>query len=177
MATRQSIFEIAGDFRTIRESIMEAGGECSDGIFAALKAVRMTGEEKLTQCYFVMQQWEVEVIAAKEARDLAESHMKRRQKSIESMKARMIDLATELDMKKLDSPHCRFSVCDGKTTLKIDINALPVELIETVVVTTTTDKPKTAEIEKLLKAGEVVDGAKFETGNPYLRFLKPKGDA
>ena len=176
MATRQSVFEIGQDFRTIREAILSAGGECPDEVFNSLKAIRMTAEEKLTQCYFVLKQWEVEILAAKEAADLATNHMRRRQKSIDTMKERMVQLATELEVKKLDTPHCRFSIVDGRTTLNItDLDKLPAELVEVVI--TETAKPKKDEIEKLMKAGTIVTGAEWKTGDPYIRFTKPKGDA
>lgn len=175
MATKQSIFDIQEDFRTFRDSILEKEGVIGDEQYETLKAMKLTAEEKLTQCYFVLCQWEAEASVAKDAIAVATSHKNRRENSIKALKSKMVSLAQEIGMTKLDTPHVRMAVCAGKTTLNIpDVEMLPGDLIESVV--TESLKPKTEEIEKLLNAGKEVPGAAWKTGDAYLRFTKAKGE-
>ena len=175
MATKQSVFDIQSDFRSFRDFIMDKEGECSDEQYEILKAIKLTGEEKFTQMYFVIQQWEAEAQVAKDAETVAANHRKRRENSIKSLKARMVSLATELGIHKLDNPHCRMTVCPGKESLEIlNLDELPADLIDVEVKEILT--PKADTILKLLKAKQTVPGAQIHTGDPFLKFFKTKGE-
>ena len=201
--TKMSIFDIQGDFRSLRDSIMEAGGECDDHKYEVLKAIKLTAEEKLTQCYFVIQQWAAEAKVAKEAEEVAKSHKKRRESSIENMEKRMIALALELGLEKLDTPHLRFNIQEGKYSLEVqDVGLLPVDFVtaEMKEVVTVDNAALKAHLESLRKSTETLfrklnpefneaeiqemvteemnkfPGAVINKGLPFIKFLKPKGE-
>ena len=173
MTTRLSVFEIKNEIRDIRDKLID-DPTLPDGK-AFFDAIKMSGEEKLTQMYFCLQQLEAEAEVGKEAKQVAQNHIDRREAAGSRIKKLMIELACELNMRKFDSPHCRFSVQDGRTTLNIpDINLLDSDYVKTEMIEKQT--PLKAEIEKALNKGETVEGAGWKTGDPFIKFLKAKGD-
>ncbi len=203
MGTRMSVFEIRTEYREIRDKLLENPTLPDAQNF--LKAIQQSGEEKLQQLYFVIQQLEVEASAGKEAINVAKNHVERRENSVKKVKQMMIELACELNLKKLDTPHCRFNIMDGRTTLDVpDIDQVDSDyVLTTMVEQKTLDKkkleqdlsaldakrlplqkklqelppgdPGRSEVEKQL-ASLKIEGAGWKTGDPFIKFLKAKGD-
>jgi hypothetical protein len=167
VAQANSAMTIAQEIRAVVDSIIEAGGECSDDTFAALQVWNAALEVKAENIGFVKIQLEKEAEYFQAVEDAAKARRKARESAVERLKNYLRDCMIAADVKSIKKGDglFSFSLTDGRSRCVVDnADELPFEFtqIETLV------KPKSDEIKKALEEGKEIPGAHLEYGSPYV---------
>jgi hypothetical protein len=168
--------EIAKELRNITDSIIEAGGECDDQTFAALKTWEASLEVKAENLCLVKSRLEADQAYYKQVEEAAKSRRKTAERTWDNLKKYLAHVMKESGTTKIKKNDGLFtlSLTSGRPSVVIDRQeALPMDLVEVVEVY----KPKTDSIMAKLKAGQEVPGAHLEIGDDYVTIRMAGGNS
>lgn len=163
----QTAIEISGEIKAIVNSIIEAGGECSDETMEALNALNMALEHKAENIGFVKTRLESEMEYFKAVEEAARAQRKARESAIERLKKHLVLCMKEAGIKsiKKNDGLFSFSLVEGRIKTVIENKEqLPFEFTDIVEVI----NPKSDAIKAALEAGQEVPGAHLERGEDYI---------
>lgn len=172
----QTAIEISGEIKAIVDSIIEAGGECSDETLEALKSLNMALEQKAENIGFVKTRLESEMEYFKAIEEAAKAQRKARELALERMKKHLLFCMQQAGVKsiKKNDGLFSFSLVEGRIRTVIeDKELLPYEYTDVVEVI----NPKTDAIKSALEAGQEVSGAHLERGEDYVMIRGGKNNA
>jgi hypothetical protein len=162
-----SAIEIATELRTITDSIIEAGGECSDDVFQQLENWQVLLEVKAENIGLVKERIEAEIEYFKRIEEAARARRKARENTIDRLRKYLAGAMQMAGVKSIKRNDGLFSISlvDGREAVEIDDqNKIPMDLCEIVEVV----KPLKDKIQERIAAGETVPGAHIERGEPYV---------
>lgn len=167
MALAKTAIEIARELKTVVDSVIEAGGECNDETFAALKSWEAALEVKAENIGFVKARLESDISYFKSIEQAAASRRKTAERAWDGLKRYLAVVMKEANITKIKKNDGLFTVSlvAGRTSVAIDRpEALPMDCLDVVEVY----KPRTETIKAKLEAGQEVTGAHLETGDDYV---------
>jgi hypothetical protein len=162
-----SAIEIATELRTITDSIIEAGGECSDDVFQQLENWQVLLEVKAENIGLVKERIEAEIEYFKRIEEAARARRKARENTIDRLRKYLAGAMQMAGVKSIKRNDGLFSISlvDGREAVEIDDqNKIPMDLCEIVEVV----KPLKDKIQERIAAGQQVPGAHIERGEPYV---------
>lgn len=162
-----SAIEIATELRTITDSIIEAGGECSDDVFQQLQAWQAQLEVKAENIGLVEERIEAEIEYFKRIEEAANARRKARENTIDRLRKYLAGAMQMANIKSIKRNDGLFSISlvDGRESVEIDDqNKIPMDLCEIVEVI----KPLKDKIQERIASGQEVPGVHIERGEPYV---------
>jgi len=172
----KSAMEISGEIKAIVDSIIEAGGECSDATLEALKSLNMALEVKAENIAFVKARLESEMDYYKVVEEAAKAQRKARESALERLKKYLAACMQEAGLKsiKKNDGLFSFSLVEGRIRTVIENKELlPYEYTDIVEVIS----PRGDAIKAALEAGKEVPGAHLERGEDFVMIRGGKANA